>query len=214
MPHRLQIRRTRLTVPIVRLGLAALLITGCSSAGRSRPASPTSSPNPPPTTTSATAPTTTRATSPAVTTTSHQRPTTTASPGPTRAALPTSGLSDAVRVVRSDGFTPIDTSDFTYPADRVGLHVIIAVVTGSGTGYADQAFFFAEGRLIGTDLTGTSAAIRLAWRTDTTIALNYAIYEPDDPMCCPLGGARTVRYEWNGTRLEPLDPIPADDIRR
>ena len=92
--------------------------------------------------------------------------------------------------------------------------MIIAVITGSGTGYADQAFFFAQDRLIGTDLTGTSATIHLAWRTDTTIALNYAIYELNDPMCCPVGGERTVRYEWTGTRLKPLDPIPANDTRR
>jgi hypothetical protein len=92
--------------------------------------------------------------------------------------------------------------------------VIIAVVTVSATGYAEQAFFFVHGRYIGTDLADTSATIRSAWRGEDTIAFYYTLYKTDDPNCCPLGGAAIVRYHWTGTRLVPLDPIPSRDARR
>jgi LppP/LprE lipoprotein len=125
-----------------------------------------------------------------------------------------SEISDAVRVVRAMGYTPRDTDDFTYPDFSFGLHVIIGVATGSGTGYTQRAFFFVHHRYIGADATYPSATIQTVWRTDSTIAIGYTIYKTDDPMCCPLGGAATVRYHWNGTRLIALDPIPSFDARR
>jgi hypothetical protein len=104
-------------------------------------------------------------------------------------------VSAAVRVVRGRGFTPNDTDDDAYPNFRYGLHVIIASATGSADGYTRRAFFFVHGRYIGTDLSDPSAIVRVVWRDDATIALGYAIYQTDDPMCCPLGGEVTVRYQ-------------------
>ena len=123
-------------------------------------------------------------------------------------------MSAAVRVVGAMGYTPRDTDDFTYPDFRFGLHVIIGIVTGSGTGYAQRAFFFVHDHFVGSDSTDPSATIQMVWRTDATIAIGYTIYKPDDPMCCPLGGAVTVRYQWNGAHLLALDPIPSLAARR
>jgi hypothetical protein len=95
-----------------------------------------------------------------------------------------------------------------------GLHVIIGTATGSADGYSQQAFFFVNGRFIRTDLADTSAGIHLAWRNNTTIALSYAVYKPNEPMCCPTGGALIVRYEWTGTVLKTLDPVPSATARR
>jgi hypothetical protein len=123
-------------------------------------------------------------------------------------------VADAVRVVRSHGFTPNDTDDYTYPDFRYGLHVIIASVTGSADGYTRRAFFFVHRRYIGTDVADPSAIVRIVWRDDATVALGYAVYKTDDAMCCPLGGEVTVRYHWTGTRLTALDPIPPLAARR
>jgi len=45
--------------------------------------------------------------------------------------------------------------------------------------------------------------------TDDTMALQYQLYRPDDPMCCPTAGATTVRFAWNGTTAAPLDRLPS-----
>ena len=95
-----------------------------------------------------------------------------------------------------------------------GLHVIVGTATGSADGYTQQAFFFVHGRYIGTDLASTSAGIQLAWRNANTIALSYSVYKANEPMCCPTGGAIIVRYQWNGTKLKPLDPVPSAAARR
>jgi LppP/LprE lipoprotein len=125
-----------------------------------------------------------------------------------------SEASEAARVVRSHGFTPHDTDDYGYPDFNYGLHVIIGYAAGSADGYTQQAFFFLRGRYVGTDLADPSATIQIVWRDDTTIALGYTIYKPNDAMCCPLGGEVTVRYHWTGTRLVTLDRIPSLDARR
>lgn len=116
-------------------------------------------------------------------------------------------LDDAVSTVASKDFEPIDTTGYD---PNSTLQVIVGMASGSADGYTQQAFFFVEGDYIGTDTLEPSATIGLAWQDDTTVALTYALYDPDDPMCCPTGEA-TVRYRWNGSKLEPLDPIPPMD---
>lgn len=89
------------------------------------------------------------------------------------------------------------------------LRAIIGFSTGSPTGRAQRVFFFVRGRgFIGTDTEGYSASISLSWSNDTVIAVSYGLYRESDAMCCPTGGAATVRFQWNGSRLEPVDPIP------
>jgi hypothetical protein len=150
------------------------------------------------------------ATSPA--TTPNGPPATTPPTTPSVNPVVQSEISDAVQLVRSRGFTPRDVNDLTMPP-LDGLHVIIATATHPGDGHTQQAFFFDNGHFIRTDAS-PSAEIQLAWRNNTTIALSYAVYKANEPMCCPAGGAMIVRYRWTGTQLKSLDPVPSATARR
>ena len=195
---------------IVGVCIAGLAAYGCSSTGSSPTAGSL-------TTTTPTRPASRQSVSSSVASTA---PPTTVKIGSTTVATtiapnPTApATAAAVRVVRAMGYTPRDTDDYNYPDFTFGLHVIIGVATGSGTGYDDQSFFFVHDRFVGKGATDPSATVQMVWRSDSTIALSYAIYKPDDPMCCPLGGAVTVRYQWNGTRLVRLDQLPSVAARR
>lgn len=122
---------------------------------------------------------------------------------------PSSGsLEQAQSRVRAEGFDPVDPE--TYKAGST-LRVLLGVKSGSATAYNQQAFFFVGGRYLGTDTKDVSAGIRYEGQTDDTVTLAYALYEPDDPNCCPKAGSARVRYRWNGSRLTPLDPIPPEN---
>ncbi len=119
-------------------------------------------------------------------------------------------LKVAIDLIKQKGYTVIDTSEVWYdPSEQ--LNVLIGMCTGSADGYCKQAFFFYNGKYLGTDTADPSQQISVVWRNDTTIALNYILYRKDDAMCCPTAGAATVRFQWNGTKLEALDPIPSSD---
>jgi LppP/LprE lipoprotein len=122
---------------------------------------------------------------------------------PTTVAQPS--LSAAERTVVHRGYDVADLSDYRQDAP---LAVLIGVRHGSADGTAQQAFFFAGGRYIGTDTSEDSAGIRVASQRDSTVTLTYALYAPGDAMCCPSDGQANVRYHWTGKSLEPLDPIP------
>jgi hypothetical protein len=115
------------------------------------------------------------------------------------------GTATAAAVVRSKGFTPNDTSQY-HP--NQALRVLVATRTGSGDGYAQQAFFFVNGRYIGTDTREPSATLRVVSQSDTEVTLAYPLYRKNDPLCCPGGGQATVHFQLNNGRLTALDPIP------
>lgn len=114
-------------------------------------------------------------------------------------------LSSAVAIVKQHGFTPTDTAD--YHADQT-LRVLIGTKASSGEGYGQQAFFFVDGRYIGTDATEPSATLKVVAQSDTEVTLAYPLYRAHDPLCCPGGGQATVRFQLNNGHLAPLDPIP------
>lgn len=114
------------------------------------------------------------------------------------------GLSAATAVLRARGFTPADTAD--YHPDQA-LEVLIGV-RGSGDDYGQQAFFFVNGRFIGTDTSQPSGGLRLVSQSDTEVTLAYPLYRSSDPLCCPSGGLANVRFQLNDGKLTPLDPIP------
>ena len=115
------------------------------------------------------------------------------------------GLGQAAAVVKAHGYTPDDTASY-HPNQT--LQVLVATRTGSADGYAQQAFFFVNGRYIGTDTSAPSAGIKLVSQGDTEATLAYRLYRPGDPLCCARGGEATVRFALNNGRLVPLDPIP------
>jgi LppP/LprE lipoprotein len=111
----------------------------------------------------------------------------------------------AAAVVRSKGFTPNDGSQYH---SNQALRVLLATRTGSGDGYGQQAFFFVNGRYIGTDAKAPSATLRVVSQSDTEVTLAYPLYRKSDPLCCPGGGQARVRFQLNNGRLTALDTIP------
>ncbi|MEX5636629.1 LppP/LprE family lipoprotein [Parafrankia sp. FMc2] len=125
------------------------------------------------------------------------------------AAVPGGGLSaaQAASLVRSQGYTPLGVSGYE---PGFALSVIVGRLSSSADGHPQQAFFFHRGRYVGTGTT-PSAGVRWVWSTSDVVALQYDLYRPGDPMCCPSAGAATVRFGWDGSGVVPLDPIPPSD---
>jgi hypothetical protein len=86
--------------------------------------------------------------------------------------------------------------------------VLLGTRTGSGDGYGQQAFFFLDGRYLGTDAKEPSATLKVVSQNDTEVAIAYPLYRKSDPLCCPGGGQRIVHFALNNGKLTPLDPIP------
>ena len=116
----------------------------------------------------------------------------------------------AAALIRSKGFTPNNSSEYH---SNQALRVLVATRTGSGDGYGQQAFFFVNGRYIGTDTKDPSAKLRVVSQSDTEVTVAYPLYRKNDALCCPGGGQATVRFQLNNGRLTPLDPIPSLERR-
>ena len=189
--------------------LAAWLLAGCGSGTKT--VSVSSAP-PGPTTSSdtSTPATTTQAKTTPPASTSGSTSTTRTAPEPSfteeggSSAKPES-LQAAVATVRAHGFTPVDTSE--YHAGQA-LRVLVATRTGSGDGYGQQAFFFLDGRYLGTDAKEPSAKLKVVSQGDTEVAIAYPLYRRNDPLCCPGGGQRVVHFVLDNGKLQALDPIP------
>jgi hypothetical protein len=107
--------------------------------------------------------------------------------------------------VRAHGYTPNNTAEY-HPNQT--LRVLIGTRTGSGDGYGQQAFFFVDGRYIGTDAKEPSATVKVVSQSDTQVTLAYPLYRSGDPLSSPSGGQATVTFQLNNGRLTPLDQIP------
>ena len=132
-----------------------------------------------------------------------------ASQGPPGVSTEATQTADAIAVATSKGYADCGTS--LYDGFAPHLHVLVCAARGASS-TNQLAFFFADSTYVGTDTSGPSAHISATWRNDNTVALLYVLYRPSDPMCCPTGGGAIVRYHWDGSRLQPLDPIPTDRI--
>ena len=115
------------------------------------------------------------------------------------------GVRAATALLRAKGFTPANTADY-HP--HQALEVLIGMHSASGDGYGQQAFFFVNGRYIGTDASQPSATLRVVSQSDTEVMLSYPLYRKGDALCCPGGGQTKVRFQLNNGKLTALDPIP------
>jgi hypothetical protein len=111
----------------------------------------------------------------------------------------------AVAAVKTHGYTPDDVSQ--YHSGQT-LRVLLGTRTGSADGYDQRAFFFLDGKYLGTDSSQPSASIRVVSQSDTEVVLAYALYRPHDPLCCASGGQSIVHFQLNNGQLVPLQPIP------
>jgi hypothetical protein len=189
----------RLPTTLAALAAAAAIATGCGS-DKTETVTQTVGSATPPTATTPTVPTV-----PTV-------PTTTTDAGSPPPSTPPAGggtVQDAEATLRDKGYRADNPDDYDPSAT---LRVLIGTRADSGDGYAKKAFFFVGDRFIGTDTSDESANIKVAGTTDDTVTLAYAIYRKGDALCCPGDSAR-VRYQWNGSRLVPLDAIPARSLR-
>ena len=111
------------------------------------------------------------------------------------------GLSAAEAVVRARGFTVSAASD--YHPDQT-LRVLVGSRSGSAEGNGQQAFFFVDGRYIGTDAKQPSASVHVVSQGDTEVTLAYALSS---------GGQATVHFQLNNGKLVPLETIPPASSR-
>jgi len=189
----------------------ALALSGCGSGGTKTVSVSSATSATLGTTTQSTTATSTTPSSPKTTSTGTTAPggaeatRTTTAPAFTKQPTSAEGLSGALAVVKAHGFTANNTSD--YHSEQT-LRVLVGTRTGSGDGYAQQAFFFVGGRYIGTDTSRLSASVKVVGQGDTEVTLAYPLYRPHDPLCCPGGGQASVRFQLNNGRLVPLGSIP------
>ena len=80
-------------------------------------------------------------------------------------------------------------------------------------GHDQHIWFFDRGRFIGTDARHSSREIFGMWRDDKMMAFMYVLYRRQDPMCCPMGGGKIVRFRWDGAHVRALDRIPPVGLR-
>jgi hypothetical protein len=114
-------------------------------------------------------------------------------------------VKEAVSVLESRGYTPSETSQY-HPNQT--LRVLVGTRTGSSDGYGQQAFFFIDGRYIGTDTKEPSATVKVLAQSDTEVTLGYPLYRPGDPLANPSGGQATVHFQLNDGKLTPVGTIP------
>ncbi len=119
-------------------------------------------------------------------------------------------LTQAQALIMDDGYTADqDAASFWNP--QAPINAIIGTLTSSADGASQWAFFFAGNQYIGHDTKDPSYEVNFVGRTENQITLAYTIYKPNEPVCCPTGGTKKVRFQWNGKTLVPLDPIPSSD---
>lgn len=140
-------------------------------------------------------------------------PTQTSTPKPTPTPPPLTSEQKAQRdaavgILESRGFKPVKLR--TYRGDHT-LRVLIGK-PASGAKGGRMAFFFAEDRYIGNDSSETSYRLSVAKQRKLRTTLRYGLFSPGDEACCP-SETRTVRFMWDGERLQPLEIVP-DPARR
>lgn len=117
---------------------------------------------------------------------------------------------NAVAVLQQQGFEAVALK--RYRGDQQ-LRVLLGRPQGVPEG-GRRAFFFVEGRLVGTDAPDTSGALSVFRTTSKRVTLKYRLYEPDDDACCPEAGEQKVRFEWDGQQIQVLDMVPEATARR
>jgi LppP/LprE lipoprotein len=104
------------------------------------------------------------------------------------------GLTAATAVVAAHGYAPTNTS--TYHPNQT-LRVLVGTRPGSG----QQAFFFVDGRYIGTDTKEPSATVTVASQNETEVTLAYP-------------GQVKVTFQLNNGKLVPLSSVPSESARQ
>jgi hypothetical protein len=178
--------------------------TGFTAHTTSTPAPTTSTPASPPTATTGTG--TQSATNQGTSTTrTAPAPAFTGTDGQSTTGATSTAATAAAAVVRAQGYTPNNTSDY-HPNQT--LRVLVGTRTGTADGYDQRAFFFLGGHYLGTDSSQPSASVRVVGQSDTEVILAYSLYRPKDSLCCPSGGQDIVHFQLDNGTLTPLQTLP------
>ena len=103
------------------------------------------------------------------------------------------------------GYTPNDTSE--YHPDQT-LRVLLGTRTGSADGYDQRAFFFLDGKYIGTDASQPSASIRVVSQSDTEVVARLRAVPPARPAVLSERRAGDGALPAQRRAAVPLQPIP------
>ena len=117
-------------------------------------------------------------------------------------------LAQELATIRDQGYVVCDTSTYL-PGGA--LHVLIGVLENSEDSFTQLAFVFVGDAYLGTDSISPSASITVVSQTANTVTLSYAMYRPNDQMCCPSAGEAIVTSDWDGTTFAPRVDIPPTD---
>lgn len=199
--------RTRKLSATVLAFAALCVIAGCGSGTKAVSAKESSAENPASSSSTSSTSTSTSSTSKAATVTKTVTATSTrtsSAPAFTKPEASSQVLEGAVAAVKSQGYTPNDTSEYR---PEQTLRVLTATRAGSGGSYEQRAFFFVDGRYIGTDSSQPSGSVKVLSQSATSVTLSYGLYRSGESPCCPSSQA-TVRFELNNGQLQAVDPIP------
>lgn len=203
---------------LLAVGAVVLATSGCGSSGTKTvsvsSALPSESATQRTTTTGTTKSSPTTTTPPSTTTSTNgtggvETTRTSSAPAFTKESTGGEGLGAAVALVKAHGYTAGETS--TYRPEQT-LRVLVGTRTGSSDGYGQQAFFFVDGRYIGTDTSEPSSSVKVVGQSDTEVTLAYPVYKAGDPLSKP-SGEKTVRFQLNNGHLVALNTIPAASAR-
>jgi LppP/LprE lipoprotein len=106
-------------------------------------------------------------------------------------------LDAALELIERSGFTPdVPAQPLTGP-----MRAIHAICTGSANGRCQQVFVFDGQRLAG-EIGGLTSIVE---QNGTEVVIEFAVYLPGDPGCCPSGQPqrRTYRLVDGQVREDP-----------
>ena len=129
---------------------------------------------------------------------------------PTTTAPVLASLQSAEATVMAAGYTPYENSG-TFWDPSAPINVILGTLTNSADGFNNWAFFFAGNRYIGHDTSDPQPGDLHRGPHPDGHHLELHAVRAVRPNCCPTGGMQQVRFQWNGSSLTPLDPIPGED---
>jgi hypothetical protein len=107
----------------------------------------------------------------------------------------------AVAELRSQGYTPLKTSDYD---PRATLRVLIGRPVGDSAG-GRYGFFFAGGRYLGRDSLSPTASLKVLRHGKRSVTLSYG-------TCCPVKHTH-VRFKLQDGGIEPVQSVPPSYLR-
>ena len=85
-----------------------------------------------------------------------------------------------------------------------------ATVEGATGSSPNHVLFFVDRQFVGTATAEPYAFSYVESETDDTVTVRYRWLNEGDPTANPTGGPVHIRYQWDGTQVVMLDPLPPE----